>query len=370
MKESIFFIVDHLRGGGAERINLDLAEKFIRDGFDVHMALLDGADIGMDIPQGLNVINLDITFNSRLYRAKGKSLNEVKASFIKNTIESLNPRLVIIGYYIAFWLVPYCGERNIWCWVHSLDFNFFDIAHRVSEKGILNYLSEWRRIYMEKKGFRHLFSGQNIIVVNDELGEFFKSYSNPRQIKTIMNGVCRERIAGFDARKEKPIYDAIYVGRLTKEKQPEVAIKAFAQSKLTGKLAIVGDGEEKDNLLKLVTELNVMDRVEFLGWQTKPEKIISKSRMLLLTSKRESFGLVVAEALLLNVPVVAYNCSSGLEYQLNSEALRRGLVESDNFDQLVDRINEIYDFPYVITEEDKARLGMDVMYKKFKALLT
>lgn len=369
MKKAILFICDHLHGGGAERINLDLAEQYIKDGFEVYMALLDASNIGMELPFGLNVIDLDIHLHNGNLRKRGKVLNRWKKIYIERVVDSIKPSLILVSYYYAYWLLPFLGNGNVWCWIHS-NFTWFNARERARNRNIISYLNEVRRVNIEKKVFSLLFDKKNLIFVNAGLKNLYEEYCNLGEVKVIENGIKIERLLGYDARKENPIFDAIYVGRLADEKQPEVAIKAFAKSKLKGKLAIIGDGYKKDKLLSLTKELNVVDRVEFLGWQKKPEQFICKSRMLLLTSRTEGLPLVVSEALLLNVPVVAFNCSSGVEYQLNSELLRRGLVESNNLNELVIKINEIYDDPYDISDDDKARLGMDVMYKKFKALLT
>lgn len=58
-------------------------------------------------------------------------------------------------------------------------------------------------------------------------------------------------------------WDAIFVGRLSEEKQPNVAIKAFAESGLTGRMAIVGDGPLLGELIQLVQALELSERIDF-----------------------------------------------------------------------------------------------------------
>lgn len=90
-------------------------------------------------------------------------------------------------------------------------------------------------------------------------------------------------------------------------------IKAFAKAfkgNSSVKLKIGGDGEEKANLLELVRALNVEDQVFFLGQLTREQvkEEISSADAFVLSSKYETFGVVLIEALALGKPVIATKC--------------------------------------------------------------
>ncbi len=122
---------------------------------------------------------------------------------------------------------------------------------------------------------------------------------------------------GFDGK----IYDVIFAGRLIKEKNVDILLKAVALLKADFpgiRCCIVGDGPEKAELLKLAKKLAICENVEFAGFQ-EYEALIGKvkaSKMLVLPSSREGFGMVVIEAFACGVPVVTvrekYNAAQGL----------------------------------------------------------
>ena len=91
--------------------------------------------------------------------------------------------------------------------------------------------------------------------------------------------------------------------------------------------------------------------------------------VLILSSKYEGFGLVISESLCLKTPVVAFNCSDGIYFQLNSGELKRGLVEPQNLSLLTETLKDIYDHPYVIQESDLEKLSIEKMVVEFEKLI-
>ncbi|WP_243684716.1 glycosyltransferase [Methanosarcina barkeri] len=81
---------------------------------------------------------------------------------------------------------------------------------------------------------------------------------------------------------------------------------------------IVGDGPERAALVKLAKRSGVCENVEFAGFQEYGALIgkIKASKVLVLPSSREGFGMVVIEAFACGVPVVTvrakYNAAQGL----------------------------------------------------------
>lgn len=117
------------------------------------------------------------------------------------------------------------------------------------------------------------------------------------------------------------IYDVIFAGRLIKEKNVDVLIKAISLLKKDFPeicCCIVGDGPERKALEKLTRELGVRENVIFEGFQEYRALIgkIKASKVLVLPSSREGFGMVVIEAFACGVPVVTvrekYNAAQGL----------------------------------------------------------
>ena len=70
---------------------------------------------------------------------------------------------------------------------------------------------------------------------------------------------------------------------------------------------MVGEGPERVVAEKLVRELNIRDRVLFLGQSNEIDKILCFSDLFLLPSETESFGLAALEAMVHSVPVISSN---------------------------------------------------------------
>lgn len=149
-----------------------------------------------------------------------------------------------------------------------------------------------------------------------------------REIAVLPNGVDLKLIseikpAGQDlsGNQISKIYDIIFAGRLIKEKNVNVLIKAVSLLKKDFPeicCCIVGDGPERKGLEKLTLDLGVKENVKFEGFQEYRTLIgkIKASKVLVLPSSREGFGMVVIEAFACGVPVVTvkekYNAAQGL----------------------------------------------------------
>lgn len=101
----------------------------------------------------------------------------------------------------------------------------------------------------------------------------------------------------------------IHVSNFRKVKRVDDIIKVFSEvaKEVPAILLLVGDGPERNRLIQLTKELNIENKVRFLGKQDHLEKIYSISDLMLLLSEKESFGLVALEAMACGVPCIGTN---------------------------------------------------------------
>ena len=141
----------------------------------------------------------------------------------------------------------------------------------------------------------------------------------------------------------------IMVGRLTKQKNFEIFIKASEQlyrdNLLKCNTYIFGSGEDRDKLQKLIRLHNLEKNIFLMGNKKNIHKYFSMSKAFVLTSLWEDPGFVLIEAALNNVPIISSDCKSGpkeiivdnnggfLFQNNNVEDLKKKLVEFINTDK-------------------------------------
>jgi len=124
----------------------------------------------------------------------------------------------------------------------------------------------------------------------------------------VPNGIDFEKIRDVKASEMKS--DVIFVGRLIKEKNVDVLLKAISllrEEMRDVSCIIVGDGPERERLMKLARDLKVEGNVAFLRFLDNHETVISlmkSSKVFVLPSTREGFGITVLEANACGIPVV------------------------------------------------------------------
>lgn len=103
------------------------------------------------------------------------------------------------------------------------------------------------------------------------------------------------------------------IGRLTQQKQFAVLIGAFAvlRQNVDCRLAILGEGEDRNALEGLVRDLGLTESVALLGFVKNPFSYLLRSSLFVLSSAWEALPTVLIESLWLGVPVVATDCPSG-----------------------------------------------------------
>jgi len=158
-----------------------------------------------------------------------------------------------------------------------------------------------------------------IVAVSQGVAEDLRGLGIPDdQIRVIHNPVDPERLrylAGvgpvLPSLDDTPY--VIALGRLTEAKDYPSLLRAYAASKLrhSHRLVIVGEGEERDKLERLVFELEITERVLLAGALDNPYRVLAGAALLVLSSRWEGYPNVLLEALALDVPVVATDCQHG-----------------------------------------------------------
>jgi glycosyltransferase involved in cell wall biosynthesis len=105
----------------------------------------------------------------------------------------------------------------------------------------------------------------------------------------------------------------VALGRLTAQKNFSLLLHAIARLKKQSpvKLIILGEGEEREKLQQLVSELQLQDTVDMPGFVGNPYSYMRRASVVALSSRWEALPTVLIEALACGVPVVATDCPAG-----------------------------------------------------------
>jgi len=118
----------------------------------------------------------------------------------------------------------------------------------------------------------------------------------------------------------------------------------------TNKLCIIGDGEQKDYLRKIINENKMQDNIILLNYQLNPYKFIYNCRAVISSSLYEDPGFVLIESFYLNKLIISSDSKNGpremsLENDIgyffktnSSEDFKNKLIESeknDNYKKIV-----------------------------------
>ncbi|NUK31289.1 N-acetyl-alpha-D-glucosaminyl L-malate synthase BshA [Parageobacillus sp. VR-IP] len=191
-----------------------------------------------------------------------------------------------------------------------------------------------------------------------------------KPIQTVYNFVdervyCRKDVSYL--KKEYGIGEnekvIIHVSNFRKVKRVPDVVRAFSliRKQLPAKLLLVGDGPEMPVVCRLVRELGLQEDAHFLGKQDKLDELYSISDVMLLLSEKESFGLVLLEAMACGVPCIGTTIGGIPEVIEDGET--GFLCELGNVEEIAEKAMRILTDPHL--HMYMAKQAVQTVYKKF-----
>ncbi|EGZ7203731.1 glycosyltransferase [Escherichia coli] len=293
----IVYIITGLTCGGAELLMTQLADQMFIRGHDVNIICLTGIS-EVKPTQNINIhhVNMDKNFRS-FFRA----LFQVKKIIVALKPDIIHSHMFHANIFSRFirMLIP---AVPLICTAHSKNEggNARMFCYRLSD----------------------FLASITTNVSKEAVQEFIARKATPKnKIVEIPNFINTNKF-DFDINVRKKTRDAfnlkdstavlLAVGRLVEAKDyPNLlnAINHLILSKTSNCndfiLLIAGDGALRNKLLDLVCQLNLVDKVFFLGQRSDIKELMCAADLFVLSSEWEGFGLVVAEAMACERPVVA-----------------------------------------------------------------
>ncbi|MCS7303595.1 MAG: glycosyltransferase family 4 protein [Thermoguttaceae bacterium] len=113
----------------------------------------------------------------------------------------------------------------------------------------------------------------------------------------------------------------VWIGRLSERKDPISFLQAIARMQLRDRcqFLLVGTGPLEEQVRQMITQLGLAEYCQLLGFQEDVQSILREADVLVLTSREESFGLVLAEAGAFGLPVIATRTQGPTEIVLDGQ---------------------------------------------------
>ncbi|MCB8943080.1 MAG: glycosyltransferase [Ardenticatenaceae bacterium] len=226
--------------------------------------------------------------------------------------------------------------------VFTFHTRYRDYSHYVSlnQNIVKEVIDRWLGVYMQQ--CQHIVVPSNSI--RDLLAELYGLHERVTVIPTGINLAPYSQPTDREQFRQQKGWQndrvLISAGRLAKEKSWDLLIEAAAkviQHIPNTRLVILGEGEEREALQKLVQKLGVSERIELPGavpFTAIPQHLFAAD-LFCFASVTETQGLVTLEAMAANLPVVAV-AASGTSDVIDHEV--EGLLTEQNADDLAQAI--------------------------------
>lgn len=170
------------------------------------------------------------------------------------------------------------------------------------------------------------------------------------KLEVISNGIDIEKLKRVEksARSLNRIPTNAFVigqvGRLSKQKAPDIFVRAaeLIKKKISNSYFImVGDGELRDDIEKLIRDKKLENSFLITGWVDNPSEYMKVMDVGTLFSRWEGFGLVLPEYMLCKVPVVATRVDA--IPNIIKDSVNGLLVNCDNYREAASAIENLYE---------------------------
>jgi GalNAc-alpha-(1->4)-GalNAc-alpha-(1->3)-diNAcBac-PP-undecaprenol alpha-1,4-N-acetyl-D-galactosaminyltransferase len=332
----IAFVIYSMTSGGAERVLSIMANYWNRHNHEVHILTFDITPPFFMLDPEIKVTPLAIAGESRNFIHSIFS-NYTRIRILRKTIINISPD-IIISFLSTTNILTLCATAKL------------DIPIIASERTHPRYVPLKKKCEYLRKTL-YPFATSIIVQTNDIKQCFPSKWEN---IHVIPNPVLPPVLDPQIQTPALPMHCITTLCRLVPDKSIDKLIQAFAL--ISGKhpdwtLAIIGDGEEQMNLLSLIKQNNLEDRVFLLGMISNPCNVLVQSEIFAFSSRYEGFPNALCEAMACGLPVVSTDCPSG-----PSELIRHKenglLVPVDDIQQMADALSYL-----ISNKKERERFG-------------
>jgi len=293
-----------LAGGGAERVMLALAACFAERDIEVDIVVTDARGALLDdVPRNVRLVNLG---SRRIIMSLLPLVRYLRRERPDALLAALAPTNCIAVWARAIARVP---------------LRLVVTEHNTLSKSTVGATLSRARLLPPLMRYSYPLADAIVAVSAGVAEDLAATIGLPRaRIDVIHNPVVSSSMLEkshapihhpWFKRGEPPVI--LGVGRLTKQKDFPLLIRAFARlrAQKEARLMILGEGDERAYLQTLVTELKLEEDVSLSGFVSNPYAYMRQAAVFVLSSGWEGFGNVLVEAMACGTPVVSTDCPSG-----------------------------------------------------------
>lgn len=304
----------HSRAGGAEYWTQQVAEGLVKYGYEVTVltARVRGRPSEEEI-RNVKVIRKGGMFS--LYWFAYRMLKRVHYQF-DVVLDEVNTRPFFAAFHSTVPALTMFHQTAEEVWDLEAPFPLNVLGRRVLEK-------KWLRRYCQTE----------VLALSESTAGALKRFGVTTS-RVIEPGV--EQRVDFVSKASD--FTVCFVGRLVPSKRPDHAIEAFRQFRQKhpkSRLIVIGDGPMREQL-----ENGAVDGVKFVGYVSSAERdrLIATSHVLIATSVREGWGMIVTEASVVGTLSVAYDVD-GLRDSIRATG---GILVKESPTSLASALSSVY----------------------------
>jgi glycosyltransferase involved in cell wall biosynthesis len=357
-KQKLFIVRPSMSYGGADRVTLTLLENLPQDEYDISLVLMraEGAFFE-DIPKHVKLINTN-SKNLWLYTFPLlKILKKEKPDIVFSTCGGANMPLSLASFLIPkkkFKLI--LSERNI----------LFPPGKSKLKRSLM---------MLAKKLF-YVVADHHTAVSKGVKEEMIKTFAlSPEQISVVDNPVitpqllaqAKEEVKHPWFSEERSVPVILHAGRFVYQKDHLTLIKAFKllTERKEARLFLLGEGPLEEEIKSFVKRNDLLDKVEFAGFDKNPFKYMSKCDLFVLSSHHEGMPGVLVQAMACGAPSISTDCPTGPNEIIKKEFNNGRLVPVGDAVAMASAMEEILTEPLQNIEKGVERFKLEVALSSY-----
>ena len=339
-KKTILYLITQSELGGAQRYCFDLA-KSLKDEFNIIVAFGEQGNKG-SLAKKLEEKKITYYTIPNLTRSISPIQDFLALIEIIKLIKKINPDIIHLNsskISILGSLAGIFSKAKIIYTAHGWVFN-----------EPLSFPKKTFYKYAEK--FTSIFNDKIICVSDFDHQTALKNKISPsKKLITVHNGIEPiEFLSRQEAREKLNLDNDEFIigsiGNLYKTKGFTYlveAIKKLTDSGINAKAIIIGEGPERHNLEKIITELNLEKKVILAGRIHQAAKLLSAFDIYVCSSIKEGLSYTVIETMLNGLPIIATKVGGNPE--LIEEGKTGFLIKPQDSQVLANKINQVITAP-------------------------